>query len=125
MNRILSKSFLAGATINPFRIVKMGADDDHVIQGAAVGDVLIGVVDQPLAAAAAEDRVDVTMQGIADVEAGGTITRGAFVTTNATGQATAAAPGAGVNNGVVGIALKSAVSGDIIPVLIAPTRIQG
>lgn len=125
MNRLLNKTFLAGATINPYRIVKFGADDDHVIQGAAVGDALIGVIDQPAAAAAAEDRVDVQMAGIANVEAGGAITRGNYVTTDATGQAAAAAPGAGVNNGVVGVALKSAVAGDIFPVLLSPCRIQG
>lgn len=124
-NRGLTKSYLSGAAINPYRIVKMGADDDHVIQGAAVGDVLIGVIDQPLAASAAEDRVDVTHAGIADVEAGGAVTRGDYVTTDATGQGVAAAPGAGVNNGVVGIALRSAAAGDIFPVLLSPGRIQG
>ncbi|MCA3226551.1 MAG: DUF2190 domain-containing protein, partial [Burkholderiales bacterium] len=32
---------------------------------------------------------------------------------------------AGVNNNVIGVALQSGVSGDIIPVLISPGRIQG
>lgn len=125
MNRLLTKSYLAGGVINPYRIVKMGADDDHVIQGAAVADSLIGVIDQPLNATVAEDRVDVTLAGIADVVAGGAITRGDYVTTDATGQAVAAAPGAGVNNGIVGKALVSAAAGDIIPVLLNPGRIQG
>lgn len=124
-NRGLTKSYLAGAAINPFRIVKLGADDDHVIQGAAVADSLIGVIDQPLDAAAAEDRVDVTLAGIADVIAGGAVARGDYVTTDATGQAVAAAPGAGVNNGIVGKAMASAAAGDIFPVLLATGRIQG
>ena len=127
-NRLSSESELLvvqATGISPYRIVKFGADDDHVIQGAAATDSLIGVIDQPRVAAAAEERVDVIHNGIADVEFGGTITRGGLVTSDTTGRAVAAAPGAGTNNDVIGRALMSGVIGDIGKVLIDPGRIQG
>lgn len=125
MNVLLNKAYLAGATLNPYRLVKFGADDDHVIQTAAVGDAIFGVIDIPGSAAAAEDRVDVMTHGIADVILGGTVTRGGLITTDATGQGVAAAPAAGVNNSVIGRAMISGVVGDIIPVLIATGQVQG
>ena len=125
MNPVLTKTYLAGAAINPFRIVKFGADDDHVIQGAAAADDLIGVVDRPRGATAAEDRVDVIHVGIADIEYGGTITRGALITSDSVGRAVAASPGAGVNHAVIGRARKSGVLGDVGEALVFPSRIQG
>ena len=47
------------------------------------------------------------------------------MTADADGKAVAAAPGSGVNIRVAGVALVSAASGDIIPVLLAPQQIQG
>lgn len=123
-----TKSYKAGATINKCRIVKFGADDAHVIQGAAATDALIGVVDipgAPGATSAAEERVDVVRGGEVDVEAGGTITAGALLTSDATGRAVAAAPAAGVNNRIIGIAMAAAVVGDIFPVLLQPGSMQG
>lgn len=123
-NKGLIKTFLAGATINPYRIVKFGADDDHVVQGAAASDSLIGVADR-LGADAAEDRCDVVLQGVTKVELGGTVARGALVTADADGRAVAAAPAAGANNRVIGVAMVSGVVGDIGSVLIQPSSLQG
>lgn len=123
-NPTLIQNFKAGAAIAKHRIVKFGADDSHVIQGAAATDALFGVADS-LGAAAAEDRVDVQLAGVVTVDFGGTVTRGGLVTSDATGQAVAAAPSAGVNNRVIGIALVSAVDGDLGPVLLQPGQIQG
>lgn len=117
MNPLLTKTYTAGGTISPFRIVKFGASDNEVVVGAAPGDDLIGVIDQPTGDVSSGDRCDVILAGIADVEFGGTVTRGAWITTNATGQAVAATPGADVN--VIGRALVSAVSGDIGQVYLA------
>lgn len=122
------RTLKAGGTIAKWRIVKFGADDDHVIQGAAATDSLIGVVDlpgDPTVTAAAEDRVDVVRGGEVDVKAGGTITRGDLVTSDASGQAVTAAPSTGANNRILGVAMKSAVSGDVIPVLIGLCNLQG
>jgi hypothetical protein len=126
MNPLLEKSYLAGGAVNRYRIAAIGADDDHAVQASAVTSAMFGVFDWPsLTAAVAEDRVDVIVAGIAEVEAGGAITRGDPVTSDASGQAVAAAPALGVNNRIVGTALASAVAGDVIPVLITPSQIQG
>jgi hypothetical protein len=121
----LIRNFTAGAGgVAQYQIVKLGAADGEVVAAAAVGDTLIGVSVQPGTAAQGQ-RVDVAIDGVVEVLAGGTITRGAWLTTTASGQAVAAAPSAGVNNGVIGVALQSAVAGDVIPCLLAQGRIQG
>lgn len=117
MNRTLVKRYNAGGAISKYRIVKFGADDDTVVQGAAATDSLIGVAcDLDVTTG---EQVDVVHGGISDVTFGGTVTRGAQVTSDASGQAVTAAS----TNRVIGIALKSAVSGDIAPVLLSPGAI--
>ncbi|HMN55647.1 MAG TPA: DUF2190 domain-containing protein [Ottowia sp.] len=122
-NPLLTKSFVAEAAINTYRIVKFGTTDDAVIQGAAAADALIGVVES--VAPALGERCDVVLAGIAEVKLGGGVTRGGLVTSDGTGQGVAAAPAAGANNGVIGRALMSGVSGDVIPVLLSPGTTQG
>lgn len=121
---MLVENFNAGAVIAPYRFVKPGAADGAVIQTAAVGDAIMGVSDS-LGAAAAGDRVDIHTVGVAEVELGGTVTRGGWLTSDADGKAVAAAPAAGVNNSVGGRARVSGVAGDIIDVQLAPGQIQG
>lgn len=58
----------------------------------------------------------VAKSGISKVVAGGSITRGASVTTNGSGAAIAATTGLQIH----GVALYAADSGDIIPVLLKP-----
>ncbi len=123
-NPDLIKSFIAEAAVSPFRIVKLGAADGGVIQGAAAADALLGVADE-LGQATVGDRVDVVLTGIADVTYGATVTRGARLTSDATGRAVTAAPAAGTNNGIIGIALVSGVVGDVGSVLIGQTTFQG
>lgn len=117
------RSFVAEAAISANRVVTFGATDDNVLTAAAVTSTLIGIVEgvSPVLG----ERVDVVMTGIADLQIGGSVTRGNFITVDAQGRGVAAAPAAGVNNNVIGVALQSGVSGDIIPVLISPGRIQG
>jgi hypothetical protein len=122
-NQLLTKQFVAEAAINAFRIVKFGTTDDFVVQGAAVGDALIGVVEG--VAPAAGERCDVVMAGIAEITLGGTVARGAALTSDGTGRAVAAAPAGGTNNSLIGRALASGVVGDVIPVLLAPGSLQG
>lgn len=123
MNPILTKAFTAGATINPYRIVKFDSADATVIQASAATDAVLGVAN--VLGAQSGDRVDVCLIGIADCEFGGAVIRGAFLTSDANGKAVAAAPGAGVNARIVGVALVSGVSGDIGTVLINPNQVQG
>jgi hypothetical protein len=126
-NQGLIKTFLAGASVNPSRFVKFDSDDRTVIQGAAGADLLIGVSDfNPNGtAAAAGERVDAVLDGIATVRYGGTITRGQLVMSDASGQAVTAAAAAGVNVRTAGIAMVSGASGDFGAVLLCPGSFQG
>lgn len=121
----LIKNFTTGAVCNPYRIAKFGAADGEVLQGAAATDLLIGVFSIPGAAAASGERVDVILSDIADVEYGGTVTRGQKLTSDADGKAVAAAPAAGSNAHIIGYAAVSAVAGDIAPMLISVSVMQG
>lgn len=117
MNPGLTKNYDAEAVVAAHRIVKFGAADNGVVQGAAATDLLIGVSD--LGADAIGDRVDVYRSGLVDVEYGGNVTRGALLTSDANGRAIAATPGAGVRT--IGVAEVSGVLNDIGKVLIAPS----
>jgi len=136
-NPTLIKNYKAGGVITKMRIVKFGADDDHMIQGAAATDMLVGVCEQ-VGAAAAEDRVDIIHAGIADVEYGGTVARGDPLTSDANGKAIKstrhthtentnvtyiqnATTGVGTAERVIGHAFVSAVAGDIGPMLVNPS----
>jgi hypothetical protein len=120
---VLTKSFKAGGTIAARTLVKFGADDQTVVAAAAVGDLILGVTtDLPVVAG---ETVDVILVGIGEAIAGGTITRGALLTSNATGQVVAAAPAAGANNRIAGVAIASAAANDIIAVLITQASLQG
>lgn len=119
----LTKNFTAEAAVTKRRIVKFGAADTTVLLGAASTDLLIGVstgID-----AAINEPCDVKMGGIAEVEFGGAVTRGQYLTSDATGRAVAAAPAAGVNASIIGVAMVSGVAGDIGSVLLSQGRIQG
>jgi hypothetical protein len=127
-NRQLIKPLKATAAISNNLIVKFGAANDTVSQAAAASDLLIGVTTEVGITAAeitAGTYTDVVLEGITEVLAGGTIARGAKITSDANGKAIAAAPAAGTNAQVIGIALNSAVSGDIFPMLISHSVMQG
>ena len=123
-NRDLIKSYAAEGAILPCRIVKPGANDLGVLQSSAVADKLLGVT-VPNITVATGDTVDVMVDGICDLQLGATVTRGDQLTSDANGQGVTAAPAAGVNNRVIGIAIVSGVSGDIIPVLLSVSTLQG
>ncbi len=120
----LIKNYVAQAAINPFRIVRLGTADGTVTLATAATDLIIGVVAD--VGPAAGERCDVVHAWIAFTEAGAAITRGALVTSDAVGRAVTAAPAAGVNNRVLGLALESAVAaGDVIRVLVQGGQVQG
>ena len=136
-NPLLIKNFVADAAIAAYRVVKIGAADGAVAQAAVVTDALIGVAG-PLGAAAAGDRIDITVAGIADIEYGGAVSRGDLLTvdgqgravvatrhthtenTNATYIQNATTAIANAGNRIIGVALKAGVLGDIGDVLLAP-----
>ena len=87
---ILTRNFTADGAITKRRIVKPGGSDGEVAAAAAADDDLIGVADE-LGQPKDDARVDVHLAGIAAVEYGGAVTRGAPLTANADGKAVAAA----------------------------------
>lgn len=122
-NVVLNRAGTAEGAIAAYRIVKFGANDGGYLQAAAATDYLAGVCES--VGPASGERLDVIKAGIADVEFGGTVTRGQPVTSDANGKAVAAAPAAGANVRIIGFAEVSAVAGDIAPVWIEPGLMQG
>lgn len=123
-NPMLLKNFVAEAAIPAYRQVKFGASSGAVLLAAAATDAVIGVSNE--LGPALGERCDIIAVGIAYIEAGAAITRGALVTSDATGRAVTAAPSAGTNNRYIGIAYDSATAaGDVIPVLVHPGMMQG
>lgn len=114
----LIKSLLAAAVILPHRIVKFGADDAHIVQAAAATDASIGV--SPLGADTIGQVCDFATEGLATVEYGGAVTRGAFLTSDAQGRAVATTTGGAR---IIGIAMVSGVLGDLGSVKIAPSAL--
>lgn len=96
-----------------FYIVKADTANDHSVVLAAAGtDPIVGVLqNKPKAASAALVR----FIGTTKVIAGGTITRGDRVTSDANGKAVTTTTNKDVQ---LGVALVSAVSGDILEVML-------
>lgn len=114
----LIKSFKAGGVIPSNSLVKFGASDNEVVAAAAATDAVIGI--SVLGADAAGDIVDVALGGIEEVKLGGTVSAGALLTSDASSKAIAATV---AGSRVAGYAMESGVSGDIIGVCIAPSKI--
>lgn len=122
-NPILQKNFTAGAAISPFRAVKFSAADT-VIQAAAATDALVGICNE--VGPSSGERCDIVVAGIAFAEAGAAFSLGALLSADASGRVIAAAPAAGANARVIGIACDAAVAaGDIVRVLISQSSMQG
>jgi len=113
-NPTLIKSFVCLAAVAGRKLVTFGAADGQVATASAVSDPLIGVSEQ--IGSRDNQRVDVIVNGIAEVTAGGNITRGAALTSDASGNVVASAAG---TDRIVGLAMQNAVAGDVIDVLIA------
>lgn len=123
MNPLLLKNYVAAAALKAHRIVKPGADDGDVLPAASAGDALIGVNDA--IAVESGERCDIVRQGIANVEFGGAVNRGALLTADDQGRAIAAVVTPGVLVRLIGIADVAAVVDDIGTMLIAPGVLSG
>lgn len=123
LSRGYVKAFKAEAAISKRRIVMFGTTDDLITPATGSTSLAIGVTTE--IDSAIGEVTDVVMSGLTDVEFGGTVTRGQYLTSDATGRAIAAAPAAGVNASIIGQAMVSAVVGDVGPALITQSRIQG
>jgi hypothetical protein len=126
-NQGLLKTFVAGGTIAPCRFIKFGADDRTVVQSAAAADFTFSVSDSlPIGTSTASgERVDVILTDIVTVEYGGSVTRGALLTSDADGKAITATASAGANVRIAGVAMVSGVSGDLGAVRLSPGSFQG
>lgn len=120
----LEKSVKCTAALaTSYLIAKFGADDDTLSQATASTEDLVGVFQHKTTVAGEEVRV--MLNGITRVVLGGTVARGAKLTSDANGKAVAIGAVAGTNYNSIGVAMASGVANDIIPMLIVPTRPQG
>jgi hypothetical protein len=120
----IEKSVKCTAAIaTAFLIAKVGADDDTFSQATASTEDLVGVFQHITTVAGEEVRIMVA--GISRVKLGGTVARGALVTSDAAGKGVAIGAVAGTNYATIGRAMASGVVDDIIPVLLFNSRAQG
>jgi len=118
-NVTLTKSFKAGAAIAKYTIVKFDSADDTVVVATGNTDLPIGIALE--AAAAAGDRIDVAVQGIAEVKAAGAITRGDYVVATTGGEGVAGTASTAKQQ-AIGIAMEGVADDDIFPCLIARSQ---
>lgn len=118
---ILTKGLPAGSGgVTKRRLVKLNAAGAEVVHATDATAAIVGVVGD--LDAAAGKAADVHMAGIAEVEAGGNVTDGMPLTAGTAGVAVDGTPSAGNVSWIAGIALADGASGDIIPMLLAPSR---
>lgn len=111
---IMSKSAKCTAAISTaFTIAKFGANNDTFDVASAPTNILLGIFQHTTDAAG--DDVRIMMNGISMCKLGGTVTRGDAITSDSAAKGVKAI----ANQSIVGYALASGVSGDIIPVLLA------
>ena len=112
---IMSKSAKCTAAVaTAFTIAKFGEDDDTLDVASAATNKLLGIFQSTTTAAG--DVVRIMMIGISRCKLGGTVTRGDPITSDASAKGIAATSG----QSIVGFAMASGVSGDIIPVFLVP-----
>ena len=124
----LIRQAIAEATIADGVACVVGtADYSAAVAGADPTAGVIGIAKREGGGSYSDgETVDVVTSGVGAGIAGATITRGQLVTAfGAAGTLKPAAPGAGVNDMVLGEAMESAVAGDRVGILVNPHLIQG
>lgn len=116
----LTRAFEASAALGAYKVAKFSdVSASSKIAAASVNtDPVLGVTGS--LATASGELADVTLSGIGLVTAGGTITAGAPLTVDASGNAIVAVPTAGVFMSIIGRALEPAVAGDVFSILVIP-----
>ncbi len=129
------KTTCTAAIATAFTIAKFGATDEIMSVATAATEDLVGVFQHTTTTAG--DEVRVMFGGITNLVLGGTVTRGDLVTTDSAAKGVAVTQHLHVENAagsytqsantavasvvrVLGRAMKSGVSGDIIPVHLIP-----
>lgn len=116
--------YKSAAAITQFRIVKLFSTDTVTVAAAAT-DTLLSVNKTNITAAG--QHVDIADIGeIVWCEAGAAVGIGARITSDASGRGVTAAPAAGTNNGIVGIAMSVAnAAGEYFRLVVTPQTFQG
>ena len=104
------KNFEAEGEIGPYVIVTHGTADYAVKAATGATVALVGTTDE--LGKLSNGRVDVCTGGIPEVALGGTVAAGDPLTSDASGKAVKATA---AGNRILGFALVSGASGDIIP----------
>ena len=104
------KNFEAEGEIGPYVIVTHGTADYAVKAATGASVALVGTTDE--LGKLSNGRVDVCTGGIPEVALGGTVAAGDPLTSDASGKAVKATA---AGNRILGFALVSGASGDIIP----------
>ena len=117
------KNFQADGDVGAYLLLKPGSDDNQVAVAAAATDALIGA--STFVAAKDGAPCDAVLGGIADVYCGDDVAFGDPITSDADGKAVKAAPVAGANARLAGVALCAGAAGDLIQVLLSPSVMQG
>jgi hypothetical protein len=119
----LTKTMNSEGAIGRHKIVAHGTGAYGVKQAAATTESLLGI--STIIPGEDGGRVDVILEGIAEVEYGASVTKGKPLTTDADGNAVEAAPAAGANVPIIGYAMVSGADGDIGSVHIQRSVMQG
>lgn len=106
----LDKGFLSDSALTTFRAVKLNTSlTDHCTAATTLGESVLGVVQQDVAAAdAGKQVVNVRLFGISKIEAGAALAADIPVRTDAVGRAVAIAGTATAREPIVGRTLTSA-----------------
>ena len=113
-NPTLTKTFTATGEIAARALITFGSADGQAVVASAATDTLLGVAEQ--IGSRENMRVDVIINGIAEVVAGGNVTRGDALTSNAAGKVITSST---ATDRIIGFAMQSGVASDIIEVMIA------
>jgi len=106
------RAYKAAGALAIGKVVKKGADDDHVVLCSAATDLSFGLVAS--VTTTAEDLVEIaTFGGGAKGLAGGTIAQGAALTSDASGLLVSTTT---ENDRIIAVAMEDAVSGDLFDV---------
>lgn len=105
--------FKCDAALLPYKAVKKGSDDKHVVAGAANTDQVIGISQNTTTTA--EDIVEVAVHGGAKAKLGEQVVQGNFLVSDADGYLVK--PNA-ANDIIIAQAMEDGASGDVIAVII-------
>jgi len=114
-NDVLIKTYLAPNPLPGYTLVTLAAGVNTVAAATGITSPLVGIT----TSVGSQDNgyCDVIHYGASEVRIGGTVNKGAALTSDANGHAVEATA---TTDRVIGLALADAVAGDIASVLIAP-----